>query len=236
MQFLEQNIKGLCTKFGVDFNQLLNDFEVDSVGELAMIDLEAFAEENEVDLYALLYKPLFLLDHLKPRLAKVKLLIMDVDGVLSDGGMYYTESGDQFKKYNAKDGMAIMHAQEKGLNIGIISSAFKPQMVLNRAETLSIKYVYAGRDPKMMILNKWCQELGIGLDEVAMIGDDINDLPIMEAVGFRCCPADAVQVVKNAVDVVLNKKGGHGCVRELIDNYLLERPIGSSEKNQNESN
>lgn len=229
MQFLEQNIKGLCAKFGVDFYQLMADFQVDSVGELSMIDLEAFAEENEVDLYALLYKPLFVLDHLTEKLAKIKLLIMDVDGVLTDGGMYYTESGDQFKKYNSKDGMAIMKAQEQGLNIGIISSAFKPQMVLNRAETLSIKYVYAGRDPKLTVLSKWCEELGIGLDEVAMIGDDINDLPVMEACGFSCCPADAVQIVKNEVDVVLNRKGGAGCVRELIDNYLLEQPVGSSE-------
>lgn len=230
MQFLEQNIKGLCAKFGMDFYQLLADFDADSVGELSLIDLEALAEENEVDLYALLYKPLFIYDHLKPRLAKIKLLILDVDGVLSDGGMYYAESGDQFKKYNAKDGMAIMHAQEQGLKIGIISSAFKDKMVLNRAETLSIEYVYAGRDPKMGVLQKWCAELGIGLDEVAIIGDDINDLPIMNAVGFRCCPADAVQVVKQIVDVVLTRKGGEGCVRELIDNYLLEQPIGSSEK------
>ena len=230
MQFLEQNIKGLCAKFGVDFNQFMGDFQVDHVSELSILDLEAFAEENEVDLYALLYKPLFLLDHLKPRLAKIKLLILDVDGVLTDGGMYYTESGDQFKKYNAKDGMAIMKAQEKGLKIGIISSAFKDKMVLNRAETLSIEYVYAGREPKMDILTKWCDELGIQLEEVAMIGDDINDLSVLSAVGFRCCPADAVQVVKHVSDVVLQTKGGHGCVRELIDNYLLEQPIGSSEK------
>ena len=231
MQFLEQNIKGLCTKFGVDFNQFMSDFQVDSVGELSMIDLEAFAEENEVDLYSLLFKPLFVLDHLKPRLAKIKLLILDVDGVMSDGGMYYTESGDQFKKYNAKDGMAIMHAQEMGLQIGIISSAFTDRMVINRANTLRIKHVYVGREPKMDILNQWCADLGLTLDQVAMIGDDINDLRIMEAVGFSCCPSDAVQIVKHTVDVVLNQKGGTGCVRELIDNYLLEQPIGSPQKN-----
>lgn len=230
MQFLEQNIKGLCAKFGVDFYQLMADFQVDSVGELSLIDLEAFAEENEVDLYGLMYKPLFLHDHLREKLAKIKLLIMDVDGVLTDGGMFYTESGDWIKKYNSKDGMGIMKAQELGLTTGIISSAFKPRMVEDRAETLSIKYVYAGREPKLTALTKWCEELGIGFDQVAMIGDDINDLPVMEVVGFSCCPADAVQVVKQRVDVVLTKKGGEGCVRELIDNYLLEQPVGSSEK------
>lgn len=229
MEFLDQNIKGLCAKFGVDFHQLMSDFQVDGVTELSLLDLEALAEEYEVDLYSLLYKPLFVFDHLKARLSGIKLLILDVDGVLTDGGMYYTESGDQFKKYNAKDGMAIMKAQEAGLKIGIISSAFKPNMVLNRAETLKISHVYAGREPKLEILTRWCAELGISLSEVAMIGDDINDLEVMRAVGFRCCPADAVQVVKHTVDVVLHRKGGQGCVRELIDNYLLEQPIGSSE-------
>jgi YrbI family 3-deoxy-D-manno-octulosonate 8-phosphate phosphatase len=229
MLFLEQNIKGLCAKFGVDFYQMLADFSVDSVTELSILDLEAIAEEYEVDFYALLFKPLFIFDHLRPKINKIKLLILDVDGVMSDGGMYYTESGDQIKKYNAKDGMAILKAQEKGLICGIISSAFTDQMVKNRAKTLKIDRVYVGRDSKITILKQWCEELNLSLDEVAMIGDDVNDLSIMNEVGFKVCPADAVNVVKHVVDVVLTKKGGDGCVRELIDNYLLETPIGSFE-------
>lgn len=229
MQFLEQNIKGLCTKFGVDFYQLLSDFQVDGVGELSMLDLEAFAEENEVDLYSLLYKPLFMVEHLKPKIAKIKLLILDVDGVMTDAGMYYTESGDQIKKYNAKDGRAIIEAQKAGLKIGIISSAFTDQMVMHRAKTLKIERVYVGEKSKLEVLDIWCKELGISHEEVAMIGDDINDFSVMDVVGVRFCPADAVQVVKHKVDVVLNLKGGEGCVREMIDNYLLERPLGSAE-------
>lgn len=229
MLFLEQNIKGLCAKFGVDFYQMLADFTVDSVTELSILDLEAIAEEYEVDFYALLFKPLFIFDHLRPKIEKIKLLILDVDGVMSDGGMYYTESGDQIKKYNAKDGMAILKAQEKGLICGIISSAFTDQMVKNRAKTLKIDRVYVGRDSKITILKQWCEELNLSLDEVAIIGDDVNDLSIMNEVGFKVCPADAVNVVKHVVDVVLSKKGGDGCVRELIDNYLLETPIGSFE-------
>lgn len=229
MLFLEQNIKGLCAKFGVDFYQMLADFSVDSVTELSILDLEAIAEEYEVDFYSLLFKPLFIFDHLKPKISKIKLLILDVDGVMSDGGMYYSESGDQIKKYNAKDGMAILKAQEKGLICGIISSAFTDQMVKNRAKTLKIDRVYVGRDSKITILKQWCEELNLSLDEVAMIGDDVNDLSIMNEVGFKVCPADAVNVVKHVVDVVLTKKGGDGCVRELIDNYLLETPIGSFE-------
>lgn len=167
----------------------------------------------------------FIFDHLKAKIAAIKLLILDVDGVMTDGGMYYTESGDQMKKYNAKDGMAIMKAQEAGLKIGIISSAFTDQMVVKRAELLKISHVYVGRDQKIGVLENWCATLGIGLHEVAMIGDDINDLSIMEKIGFTACPVDAVQLVKHQVDLVLQTKGGHGAIRELIDNYLLPEPI-----------
>lgn len=223
--FLEQNIKGLCAKFGVDYYQFLQDFSVDSVTELSILDLEAVAEEYEVDFYALLFKPLYVFDHLKPKLRKIKLLILDVDGVMTDGGMYYTESGDQIKKYNTKDGMAIMKAQEKGLICGIISSAFTDKMVLNRAEVLKIKHVYVGRDQKIDVLRNWCEQLNLDLSEVAIVGDDINDLSIMKEVGIRACPKDAVQEVKKEVDIVLTKDGGTGVIREFIDNYLLEQPI-----------
>ena len=223
--FLEQNIKGLCAKFGVDFYQMLKDFDVDGVTELSILDLEAIAEEYEVDFYSMLFKPLFIFDHLKVKIQKIKLLILDVDGVMTDGGMYYTEAGDQVKKYNSKDGMAIIKAQEKGLLCGIISSAFVDQMVRNRADTLGIKHVYVGREQKIMILKRWCGELNISLDEVAMIGDDENDLSIMREVGLSACPKDAVQEVKKEVDIVLTKNGGTGVVREFIDNFLLSEPI-----------
>lgn len=225
MLFLDQNIKGLCAKYGVDFYQMLQDFSVENVSEFSILDLEAIAEEYEVDFYALLFKPLFIFDHLKTRLAKIKLLILDVDGVMTDAGMYYTESGDQIKKYNAKDGMAILKAQEKGLICGIISSAFTDKMVRNRAEVLKINRVYVGRDQKINVLKQWCEELKLDLSEVAIIGDNINDLSIMREVGFRACPKDAVQEVKKEVDIVLTKNGGEGVVRELIDNYLLNQPI-----------
>ncbi|MNV03929.1 3-deoxy-D-manno-octulosonate 8-phosphate phosphatase KdsC [compost metagenome] len=223
--FLEQNIKGLCAKFGVDFYQMLQDFNVDGVTELSILDLEAVAEEYEVDFYSLLFKPLFVFDHLKSKIEKIKFLVLDVDGVMTDGGMYYTESGDQIKKYNTKDGMGIMKAQEKGLICGIISSAFTDKMVRNRAEVLKIDHVYVGREQKITILKQWCETLSISLDQVAIIGDDINDLSIMREVGLRACPKDAVQEVKKEVDIVLTKNGGTGVVREFIDNFLLSEPI-----------
>jgi YrbI family 3-deoxy-D-manno-octulosonate 8-phosphate phosphatase len=144
---------------------------------------------------------------------------------MTDAGMYFTESGDQFKKYNAKDGMAIRALDQFGIQAGIISSGFKLNMVKDRAEMLKIKHIYVGRDPKMEILLDWCDKLEIGLEEVAIIGDDINDLPVIQAVGFSACPADAVVKIKDNVDLVLHKKGGQACVREFIDFYLLDEPL-----------
>lgn len=180
MQFLEQNMKGLCARFGVDYHQLLSDFGADNPAELSLLDIEAFAEENEVDVYGLMFKPLFLPDHLKEKVSKIKLIILDVDGVMTDAGMYYTESGDQFKKYNAKDGRAIIDIQKLGYKVGIISSAFTDQMVMHRAKVLKIENVYVGEKSKKDVLDVWCAEMGISHSEVAMIGDDINDITIMD--------------------------------------------------------
>lgn len=158
---------------------------------------------------------------LKEKLENIKLLILDVDGTLTDGGIYITDQGQQFKKYNAKDGLGIMIAQKEGIEVGIISHSRSVEMVEKRAEMVGIKYCYVGREPKAEILAQWCKENNWKQEEVAFIGDDLNDLDIMEQVGVTACPSDAVDKVKELVDVVLAKKGGEGCVREFIDLYLL---------------
>lgn len=225
MEFLERNIKGICSKFGIDFHGLLSDFGVESVYELGLADLESIAEEYELDLQGLIFKPLFRNDHMSQQLREIKLLILDVDGVMTDGGMYFTESGDQFKKFNTKDGMAILHLTRKNFQVGIISSGFSSKAIEKRAEMLGIQHCYVGRDRKIEVLKAWCEKLSISLKNVAIIGDDINDLEVMHNIGFKSCPADAVEVVKKAVDLVLTKRGGEGCVREFIDNYLEDTPI-----------
>lgn len=225
MTFLEQNIKGLSAKFGVDFLQMLQDFDAESVGELSVIDLQTIAEEYEVDFYSLLFKPLVVFEHLAPRIKAIKLVIMDVDGVLTDGGMYYTETGDQIKKFNTKDGMAIKRSSKLGYQFGIISHSAASQMVKNRAETLEIPHVYVGNESKLAVLKRWCEELKLNLSEVAMIGDDVNDMEIMNAVGLRLCPVDAVQPIKVVSDIVLQTQGGKGVVREFVDNYLFPQPL-----------
>ncbi|MCE2712181.1 MAG: HAD-IIIA family hydrolase [Cryomorphaceae bacterium] len=223
--YLEQNIKGLCARNGIEFDEFLSDLDAENVSELTVFDLEAISEEYEVDLLSLLFKPMFRTDLFSKKLEKIKLLVLDVDGVMTDAGMYYTENGDQIKKYNAKDGMAIQHLVKSGFQLAIISSGYKAEMVKTRAELLGIQFCYVGREPKLDILQKHCEELGLKLENVAIIGDDINDLEVFRKVGFTACPSDAVLVIKSHSDVILSKKGGEGCVREFVDAYLLKQPL-----------
>ncbi len=152
----------------------------------------------------------------------IKFLVLDVDGVLTDGGMYYTENGDQFKKFNTKDGMAIKVVQQKGMKVAFLSSGSTEHIIHNRAKTLGVERVYVGPKLKIDVLNDWCRALGITVENVAYVGDDINDLDVLDAVGFSGCPADAVEAVKMKSNVVLRRKGGDACVREFVDEHLLD--------------
>lgn len=150
----------------------------------------------------------------------IKMVIFDIDGVMTDAGMYYNESGDEIKKFNAKDGMVVRRLKQRGIHTGIISHGFLSNLITRRAERLHISHVEVSQVPKKETLMRWCNELSITPEQVCFIGDDLNDEDIMNAVGFSACPADAVDAVKEMVHVVLQKKGGEGCVRELIDLYI----------------
>ncbi|MEX1190418.1 MAG: HAD-IIIA family hydrolase [Brumimicrobium sp.] len=223
MNLLEQNIRAYLKRSNKSFDDFLGQYGVSNIDEMQLGDLKLFCNENDLNYANILCRPLFIN---KEKIKKIKLLILDVDGVMTDAGMFFTENGDQFKKYNAKDGMAIMALSKIGVEVGIISSGFKLEMVKARAELLKINHLYVGRDPKIGVLNQWCDKLNISHDEVAIIGDDINDLPIMKEVGFSACPSDAVLKVKETVDLVLQTRGGKGCVREFIDFYLLDEILG----------
>lgn len=225
MNYLEENIKGICEKFGLDFIDFMDDMDAEHVSELTVFDLEAIADEYSTDLYALLFKRTFSRNDLADKLSKIKLLILDVDGVMTDGGMYFTEKGEQIKKFNTKDGMAIIHLTKSGFQVAIISSGFQEEPVKTRSKMLGIQHCYVGREPKINILHSMCEKIGISLEEAAIIGDDINDLEVIKSVGVSFSPNDAVDVVKEQVDVVLSKNGGQGCVRELIDLFILNKPL-----------
>lgn len=158
----------------------------------------------------------------KPKIdtSKIKLLLLDVDGVMTDGGMYYTESGDHIKKFNAKDGLAIRRSERYGLEIGFISSSSNVNIIRSRAETLKVKLVHVGDGQKIKIVEGWLAERNMDFSQVAYIGDDLNDIEVMQQVGLSCCPADACKTVKSMANVVLQSKGGEGVVREFIEEVM----------------
>ena len=150
------------------------------------------------------------------------MLIVDVDGTLTDGGVYVDENGKETKKFNAKDGIGMMELQKNGVEVGIISNSERGGAILSRAKYLGIKHIYIGDDPKHKVLQKWIDSKSIRLKDVAFIGDDINDMSIIDIVGFSACPSDSSLPVKNKVSIILNTKGGYGCVREFSDLYLSQ--------------
>ena len=214
---LEQNIKGLCSKNGIHFQDFISDFNVESVKEMSIFDLEAICDEYQISMESLLFKSLIIESDLRNKLDQIKLLILDVDGVMTDGGMLFSANGDEQKKFNTKDGMGIIKAINNGLQIGIISSGFSNEIVKQRANMLGIQKCHVGRESKIDILNQWMKEEGISFEEIAMIGDDINDLEIMKAIGVAACPSDAVIEIKTISHLILQKKGGKGCIREFLD-------------------
>jgi len=152
----------------------------------------------------------------------IKLLVLDVDGVMTDGGMYYTESGDQFKKFDTKDGIAIKRMVESGIEVRFLSSGTNVGLIKNRAETLGVQVAHCGLEKKTEILGRWIEELSLKKEDIAYIGDDINDLEAMKMSGFTVCPSDAVVEIKSSVNVVLTSDGGASCVREFWETYIKE--------------
>ncbi len=154
--------------------------------------------------------------------SSVKIFLTDVDGVLTDAGMYYTESGDEFKKFNTHDGMAFGMLHERGIKTGMITSE-TTKIVENRAKKLKADYLYQGvkNDGKLEAARQICEKEGISLKEIAYIGDDINCIPLLKAVGMAACPANAVKKVKEIPGIIqLKTKGGDGAVREFVERIL----------------
>ena len=153
------------------------------------------------------------------RLKGIRLFATDVDGVLTDAGMYYAESGDEWKKFNTRDGMGIKLLQKAGLVTAIVTQE-RTKIVARRAEKLTIPEVHQGVMDKLAVVREMAGRYGLTLEQVAYIGDDINDLETLKAVGFSATPADGMPQVASAVHHVCRKKGGEGAVREVIDMIL----------------
>ena len=152
----------------------------------------------------------------------IKLFLTDVDGVLTDGSMYYSESGDETKRFHTHDGMAFELLRNAGIKTGIVTSE-NTQIVARRAAKVKADYLFQGKRDggKLAVAQQICIEMGISLTEVAYVGDDINCLDLLQAVGVAACPANAVSTVKNLPSIILlEKKGGDGAVREFAELLL----------------
>ncbi len=161
------------------------------------------------------------------QIAQIKLFLTDVDGVLTDAGMYYTESGDEMKKFNTHDGMGLQLIRSKGIKTGIITSE-NTMMVERRFQKLKLDYLFQGKREggKLSSALEICEKEGISIKEVAYIGDDINCFDLLSAVGLAACPANALDAVKNIPNIIqLSKKGGEGCVREFVEKIIRDLKI-----------
>lgn len=148
-----------------------------------------------------------------------KLVISDIDGVMTDGGMYYTANGDVAKRFSVKDGWGV--ALLRALNIPVaIMTGEDTQIVAQRAKKLRIDRCYLGVNNKLALTSDLCNELGIKLSDVAFIGDDLNDLPLLRAVGLSGCPANTPEYVKQHVDICLSTRGGDGAFRAFVEEIL----------------
>ena len=159
---------------------------------------------------------------LSNRLRDVKLLSLDVDGILTDGGLYFADDGNTFRKFNVKDGLGIKLALKAGIVVVVISAGIQDSIRL-RMESLGISHIYTSVDDKLEILGNICGELGIDPSQVIHMGDDLNDLPILEAVGCPISVPNAMPDVRDAAIYVTAQKGGEGAVREVCDMLVAAR-------------
>ena len=150
-----------------------------------------------------------------------RLIITDIDGVWTDGGMYYDKFDNEFKKFNTGDGAGLIFCRMLGIEVAIITGENTP-IVTRRAEKLKIDHVYLGIQNKLKVAQELCNNLGISLSEVAYIGDDIGDISLLREVGCSGAPANAMEYVKKEVNWIGEKKGGDGAFREFVE-FIISR-------------
>ena len=153
---------------------------------------------------------------LEKRLAGIKLLSLNTDGVLTDGGIYFTNAGDELRKFNVKNGMGIKIAQAAGVQITIITASSTPSIGY-RATKLGVDHVFLAVKDKAQMLTKLCDDLKICSDQVVDVGDDVNDIPALKLVGIPVSVADALPAARDATCYLTYRNGGDGAVREICD-------------------
>ena len=186
------------------------------------MDASTYFEIDEPSDWTIIEKQLEIREHQKENrkeVPEIKMFLTDCDGCLTDGGMYYSENGDEMKKFNTKDGMGIRLLRDQGILVGIITGE-KVALNRRRSEKLRLDIFEEGIKDKLNAVKGLCGKYGIDLQNVAYVGDDINDLDVIKEVGFGCCVADGIEKVKQSANYVTMALGGRGAIREVADLIL----------------
>lgn len=200
--------------------QTLEQFSCRLGGKIGIYEMqpEHAVELDEPEDWLVLER--LLLARERAALTKIRLFVTDIDGVMTDGSMYYSEAGDELKRFNTRDGMGLQMIKSKGIKVGIITGENR-ELNRRRAEKLQVDFCVQGSKEKLNDLQAICAQYGVALSEVAYIGDDINDAEVLAQVGIPACPSDAHPVVRGIPGVlVLENAGGRGAVREFCDLIL----------------
>ncbi len=150
-----------------------------------------------------------------------KLVITDIDGVWTDGGMYYDQTGNEWKKFNTSDSAGVLFLNLLNIPFAIITGE-DTKIVKRRADKLKVKHLFMGVKDKVAVATALCDDLGINLKDVAYIGDDLNDMALLKVVGLSAAPANAPSYIKDLVDIKLKTRGGNGAFREFVEEILTE--------------
>lgn len=154
----------------------------------------------------------------------IKLVLTDIDGVWTDGGMYYDQTGNEWKKFNTSDSAGVLFCKRVNIPVGIITGE-DTDIVSRRAEKLKVDFLFQGIIDKLKVAQDLCEQLNISLDEVAYIGDDLGDIELLQKVGYSATPSNAPKYIQEIVDFVTMKKGGEGAFREFVEELLGEEII-----------
>lgn len=154
----------------------------------------------------------------------IELIVLDVDGTMTNSHITYSENGDEIKSFNVKDGLAIASWRKLGKQVAIITGR-SSKIVARRAQELRIEHFYQGVDNKKEVLASLLDKLGLSMENVAAIGDDLNDLQMLRAAKISFVPRDASSYVDRIATVILSKKGGDGAVREMIEYLIVEEGL-----------
>ena len=194
-------------------NRISGDIATYKMPEFTYIEIDE--PEDWIVAESLMKK--FILKDKNPDFSKIKIFLSDVDGVLTNAGMYYTENGDEFKKFCTYDGMGFQLLQKTGVKVGILTTEDR-ELNRRRAKKLGLDFDFHGAKDKLQIVKDLCEKENISLDEIAYIGDDVNCFELLSNAGVSACPMNAVSKIKSIPNIIqLKRNGGDGVVREFVE-------------------